>query len=134
MKTYYSKDFESQSITPIGKFESFDEADGAAGDHSDWIYDQDSIEKATKELLSANIDGFPVWVITTAIDYEVEVVAVYVSKMHAEERYIEIVNEEFDKGFSSVDECLRFICSDEWWDNDERMIVNLDMVKVLGEQ
>jgi len=134
MKTYYSKNFDTQSVSAIGQYESFDDADAAAGDHSDWIYDQDSLNEATKELLVANIDGFYVWVITIGIDYEVNGIEVFVSQSAAEQRYIELVNLEFDKGFSSVDECLRFICSDDWWDNDERMTINLDKVRVSNRE
>ena len=134
MRTFYSKDFDTQSVTAIGQYESFDEADAAAGDLSDWIYDQDSLNEATKELLVANIHGFHVWVITTCIDYEVNGIEVFVSQSAAEQRYIELVNLEFDKGFSSVDECLRFICSEEWWDNDERMTINLDEVRVSNKE
>ena len=128
MKSFYSKDFGTQDVSYVGKFSTFDDADEASGDDSDWIYAQEDLEDAVHSMLKANVERFPVWVLSSSMDYELSTMRVFLSEPEAEEAYIRMVNHEFDKEYTLVTECDEFLCSDEWWDNDERLKITLEEV------
>jgi hypothetical protein len=133
MTNFYSKDFETQDVSFIGRFESFEDADAVAGDNSDWIYRQEDLEASIKSSLKANAERFSVWVLTAAIDYDVQRVDVFISKDIAEREFVNLVNKEFFKDFETPDECYEFMGSEEWWDNDERLSITLSDVGVNKE-
>ena len=133
MKNFYSKDFGTQDISYIGRFEDEYEANDAAEDDSDWIYRQDDLEECIMSALKVNQERFSVWVLTVAMDYEVFRQDIFLSKDVAEREFIALVNKEFEKEFTTPEECYGFICSDEWWDNDERLTILLSDVGINTE-
>ena len=109
---FYSKDFETQDIAAIGQYDTFDEADIAAGENSDWIFTQDSLEQQATN------------------DYELLSQEVFLCREAAEDKFIKTVNDFFEKDFSTEDQCREFLCSEEWWDNDARIAVHLEDVGI----
>ncbi len=127
---FYSKDFETQDIAAIGQYDTFDEADIAAGENSDWIFTQDSLEQQATKMILASVNRFPVYVVTCTNDYELVSQEVFLCREAAEDKFIKTVNGFFEKDFSTEDQCREFLCSEEWWDNDARIAVHLEDVGI----